>query len=135
MKTSNLIVALVFVSVTVALGACGRAREAHVTQARIDIQIIVSALNAYNLDNDMYPTTEQGLTALVSKPTTPPVPPHWHQYLSKVPVDPWGHDYKYQYPGIHGSSYEVWSDGPPGASPGQEIGSWNINEDSQGNNG
>ena len=113
--------------------------RARTTRAKSDIQAIVSALSMYKLDNYTYPTTEQGLQALVTKPTTQPVPPNWHQYLSKVPKDPWGQPYKYLYPGTHGEPFDVWTDGPPGADNGNGgtdnanvIGNWNIDEDSSG---
>ncbi len=109
--------------------------KARVTRAHADIQSIVSALNMYKLDNYTYPTTDQGLQALVHKPTTPPVPPNWHQYLSKVPTDPWGKPYKYLYPGTHGEPFDVWTDGPPGSSSNDKIGNWTSEQGSSGNNG
>lgn len=108
----------------------GAPEKARITRARVDIKNIESALNLYKLDNYTYPTTEQGLKALVQKPTTQPVPPNWHQYLDRVPKDPWGKPYKYLYPGTHGESFDVWTDGPPGASSNQVIGNWNSDEDS-----
>jgi len=108
--------------------------KARRTRARADIQAIDSALNMYKLDNYTYPTTDQGLKALVTKPTTQPVPPNWHQYLPKVPKDPWGKPYKYLYPGTHGGdAFDVWTDGPPGSGQGHEIGNWNLDEDNSGN--
>ena len=112
------------------MSAPDKARD---TRARADIQGIVSALNMYKLDNYTYPTTEQGLKALVQKPTTDPVPQNWHQQLSKVPKDPWGHPYKYVYPGSHGEPFDVWTDGPPGSGNKGKIGNWNIDEDNSNN--
>jgi len=109
--------------------------KARKTRARADIQAIVSALNMYKLDNYTYPTTEQGLQALVKKPTTQPVPPNWHQYLPKVPKDPWGQPYKYLYPGTHNDDFDVWTDGPPGSDSGRQIGNWNLDENDSGGNG
>lgn len=108
--------------------------RARVTRAKADIQAITSALNLYKLDNYTYPTTQQGLKALVEKPDTPPVPPNWHQYLSKVPKDPWGQPYKYLFPGTHSEPFDVWTDGPPGASSDQSktIGNWNADEQNSG---
>ncbi|HEX5314859.1 MAG TPA: type II secretion system major pseudopilin GspG [Gammaproteobacteria bacterium] len=111
--------------------------KARVTRAKTDIQAVVSALSMYKLDNYTYPTTEQGLAALVTKPASPPVPPNWHQYLSKIPKDPWGQPYKYLFPGTHGEPFDVWTDGPPSNNPGvtdpsAQIGNWNIDEDSSG---
>lgn len=111
----------------------GAPERARVTRAKVDIRNIESALNLYKLDNYTYPTTEQGLKALVHKPSTQPVPPNWHQYLDSVPQDPWGKPYKYLYPGIHGDAFDVWTDGPPGAKSGQVIGNWNIGNQGSGN--
>ena len=106
--------------------------KARYARARSDIQGIVSALNMYKLDNYTYPTTEQGLKALVQKPSTQPVPHNWHQYLSKIPKDPWGQPYKYVYPGTHGEPFDVWTDGPPGSNGKHQIGNWNLDEDNSG---
>ena len=75
----------------------GRPDEARVTAARIDIQRIANALELYRLDNGYYPSTEQGLQALVSKPSGYPEPRRWNQdgYLKKTPVDPWDEPYLY----------------------------------------
>lgn len=100
--------------------------EARITKAQADIRSIVAALEMYKLDNYVYPTTAQGLRALVVKPTQSPAPPHWHHYLNQVPIDPWGHPYKYLYPGIHGT-FDVWTDGPPSSSGKKHvIGNWNL---------
>src|SRR5487761_2080838 len=69
--------------------------EARIVKAKQDIRAIQSALEMYKLDNYVYPTTDQGLTALVQKPSTDPVPPHWKQYLDRLPIDPWDHPYQY----------------------------------------
>src|SRR3990172_37193 len=81
----------------------GRPEEAKRTKAQIDIKSIEEALNLYKLDNGVYPTTEQGLEALVKKPDTPPLPLKWKDggYLSRVPQDPWGRPYRYLCPGEH----------------------------------
>ncbi len=114
--------------------------RARVTRAKTDIQSIVSALQMYKLDNFIYPTTQQGLQALVAKPDTSPIPPNWHQYLSKIPRDPWGHPYKYLYPGTHGESFDVWTDGPADNASGginnpHVIGNWTIGGTGSSNNG
>jgi general secretion pathway protein G len=99
--------------------------EARITKAEADIRSIDAALEMYKLDNYRYPTTNQGLAALVRKPTTSPVPHHWHRYLNHVPIDPWGHPYKYIHPGIHGGlPFNVWTDGPPGHH--HVIGNWTL---------
>ena len=103
--------------------------EARVVKAKQDIRAIQSALEMYRLDNYVYPTTDQGLDALVQKPNTNPVPPHWKQYLDRLPVDPWGHPYQYLNPGVHGA-IDIWSygaDGQPGGSGvNADVGSWNL---------
>lgn len=103
--------------------------EARITAARTDMASIVQALNLYKLDNHRYPSTEQGLQALVSKPTISPVPENWkgNGYLERMPKDPWGHPYQYLQPGLHGD-IDVMSFGADGESGGEgsdaDIGSW-----------
>jgi len=102
----------------------GRAR---VVRARQDIASIVAALNIYKLDNFIYPSTEQGLEALVTKPSGQPDAPNWTQRLDRVPKDPWGHPYQYQHPGQHGE-IDVYSYGADGKAGGEgeaaDIGNW-----------
>ncbi|MDE2273801.1 MAG: type II secretion system major pseudopilin GspG [Gammaproteobacteria bacterium] len=109
--------------------------EARVVKAKQDIRAIQSALEMYKLDNFVYPTTDQGLQALVTKPTTDPVPPHWKQYLDRLPIDPWDHPYQYLNPGVHGP-IDIWSYGPKGPSGGSSdagaIGNWNLEGSSTG---
>ncbi len=112
------------------MSAPGKARN---TRAQADIQGIISALNMYKLDNYTYPTTEQGLRALVAKPSVEPVPHNWHQYLSKMPKDPWGKPYHYVYPGAHNEAFDVWTDGPPGSQGKHKIGNWNSDENNSDN--
>ncbi len=82
----------------------GRPDQARVTVARTDLRTISAALKVYRLDNGDYPTTNQGLAALVDRPTTPPVANNWSEegYLPEVPVDPWGAAYVYESPGRDG---------------------------------
>lgn len=107
----------------------GRPDEARVIAAKQDIASTMQALKLYKLDNQRYPTTEQGLQALVSKPTTPPVPTNWKTsgYLDKLPTDPWGNPYQYLFPGVR-SELDVFSFGVDGAAGGEgndaDIGSW-----------
>jgi general secretion pathway protein G len=109
----------------------GRADEARVSAARQDIASLVQALKLYKLDNLRYPTTEQGLQALVSKPSIAPLPPNWkgNGYIEKLPKDPWGAPYQYLSPGIHGE-IDVMSLGADSAAGGEgndaDIGSWDI---------
>ncbi|HEY1057175.1 MAG TPA: type II secretion system major pseudopilin GspG [Limnobacter sp.] len=109
----------------------GRPDEARVVAARQDIASIMQALNLYRLDNSRYPTTEQGLQALVQKPTTEPQPNNYKQggYLSKVPNDPWGNPYQFLSPGLKGE-VDVMSFGADGKAGGEgvnaDIGSWSL---------
>jgi general secretion pathway protein G len=108
-----------------------RPDEARITAARQDIGSIVQALKLYKLDNMRYPTTEQGLMALVKKPASAPVPPNWkgNGYLEKLPKDPWGNAYQYLQPGLHGE-IDIISLGADGAAGGEgsdaDIGSWEL---------
>ena len=108
-----------------------RPDEARVIAAKQDIASLMQALKLYRLDNQRYPTTEQGLQALLVKPTTTPVPPNWKQggYIERLPKDPWGHVYQYLYPGVQGE-IDVFSYGADGAPGGEgndaDIGSWNL---------
>ncbi len=110
--------------------------EARIVKAKQDIRAIQSALEMYKLDNYAYPTTDQGLQALVQKPSTDPVPPHWKQYLDRMPIDPWGHPYQYLNPGVHGQ-IDIWSYGPKGPSSGTSsstvIGNWNLDDNGSNN--
>lgn len=105
-----------------------RPGEARVTRARQDIQGIVTALSLYKLDNFVYPTTEQGLDALVSKPSGQPEAPNWKgPYLERVAKDPWGKPYMYQQPGQHGEFdiYSYGADGKPGGDgEAADVGNW-----------
>ncbi len=109
----------------------GRPDEARVIASKQDIASILQALKLYKLDNQRYPTTEQSLQALVTKPSSPPIPSNWKTsgYLEKLPKDPWGNPYQYLYPGVHGE-LDVFSFGADGAAGGEDndadIGSWAI---------
>lgn len=103
--------------------------EARVARAKADIQAIVTSLNTYKLDNFAYPATEQGLEALVSKPSGAPEAPNWRKggYLDGVPKDPWGRNYLYLHPGAHGDM-DVYTLGADGKTGGEgetaDIGNW-----------
>jgi general secretion pathway protein G len=105
----------------------GRADDARVTAARTDVGNLVQALKLYKLDNQRFPTAEQGLQALVTKPSAEPVPINWKSYLDKLPADPWGRPYQYLNPGLKGE-IDVMSWGADGQSGGEgvnaDIGSW-----------
>jgi general secretion pathway protein G len=108
-----------------------RPDEARVIAARSDIAALLAALKLYRLDNQRYPTSEQGLAALTARPTQPPVPPNWkpNGYLERLPKDPWGHPYQYLNPGLRGEIdvYSFGADGQPGGSGiDTDIGSWDL---------
>ncbi|ADU98565.1 type II secretion system major pseudopilin GspG [Alicycliphilus denitrificans] len=126
----ELMVVLVIIGVLAALivpNVLDRADDARVTAARTDIANLSQALKLYRLDNQRYPTAEQGLQALIARPATAPVPNNWRPYLEKLPNDPWGHPYQYLNPGIKGE-VDVMSFGADGQSGGEgknaDIGSW-----------
>ncbi|WP_422126627.1 type II secretion system major pseudopilin GspG [Thioalkalivibrio sulfidiphilus] len=109
-----------------------RPDEARIAKARNDIRTLEQALNLYRLDNFRYPTTEQGLRALVERPTTSPEPRNWRAggYMDRLPMDPWGNPYEYAHPGRHGDVdiYSLGADGRPGGDGADaDIGNWNIN--------
>jgi general secretion pathway protein G len=95
-----------------------RPDEARVVAARADIAGITQALKLYRLDNGIYPTTEQGLHALVKLPSSAPPPLNWKRggYLDRTPKDPWGREYQYLYPGLRGEIdvFSLAADGQPG---------------------
>ncbi|MFN7834636.1 MAG: type II secretion system major pseudopilin GspG [Burkholderiaceae bacterium] len=109
----------------------GRPDEARAVAAKQDIGSIMQALKLYRLDNSRYPTTEQGLNALVVKPSSEPVPGNWKAggYLEKLPKDPWGQRYQYISPGIKGE-IDVFSFGADtkagGTGTDADIGSWDL---------
>lgn len=91
----------------------GRVDEARIEATKVQMKAIKDALEQYKLDNGFYPNTEQGLKALVEKPTTPPIPQRWRQYLDKLPKDAWDRDFVYMSPGV-GRPFELRSMGPDG---------------------
>lgn len=91
----------------------GRVDEAKIETTKIQMKAIKDALEQYKLDNGIYPTTEQGIRALFEKPTIPPVPARWRQYLDKFPQDAWGRDFLYLSPGIN-RPFELRSVGADG---------------------
>ena len=108
-----------------------RPDEARVIAAKNDIAAIMQALKLYRLDNQRYPTAEQGLAALVARPTQPPAPANWkpNGYLERLPTDPWGHAYQYLNPGLRGEVdvFSLGADGQPGGSnTDADVGSWDL---------
>lgn len=108
-----------------------RPDEARVIAAQQDIRTIVQALKLYRLDNMRYPSTEQGLEALVKPPTVPPLAPNWKTggYLERMPKDPWGNAYQYLNPGLRGE-IDVFSFGADAVAGGEgfdaDVGSWGL---------
>ena len=106
-----------------------RPDQARAARARQDIMVLENALRLYRLDNITYPTTAQGLRALVERPTMEPAPANWANggYVNRLPKDPWGRDYLYLAPGLH-SEFDVFCYGADGAPGGTgkdaDIGNW-----------
>ena len=126
----ELMVVMAIIGVLAALivpNVLGRADDARITAARTDVGNLMQALKLYKLDNQRFPTTEQGLNALILKPTTEPVPGNWKPYLDKLPSDPWGRPYQYLNPGLKGE-VDVLSFGADGQAGGEgnnaDLGSW-----------
>jgi general secretion pathway protein G len=106
-----------------------RPDAARITKAKADIRALEAALNLYRLDNFVYPSTDQGLQALVSKPTDGPELRNWKQYLDRLPKDPWGNDYQYLAPGAKGEIdiLTFGADGQPGGDAvNADIGNWEL---------
>ncbi|UDF37244.1 UNVERIFIED_ORG: type II secretion system major pseudopilin GspG [Shinella sp. XGS7] len=126
----ELLVVLVIIGVLAALvvpNVLDRADDARVTAARTDVNNLMQALKLYKLDNQRFPSAEQGLEALVRKPSSGPIPPNWKPYVEKLPNDPWGRPYQYANPGVKGEIdvYSLGADGRPGGEgKDADIGSW-----------
>ncbi len=126
----ELMVVLVIIGVLAALivpNVLERADDARATAAKTDVNNVMQALKLYKLDNQNYPTSEQGLQALVVRPSSGPAAPNWKSYLEKLPNDPWSRPYQYLNPGIKGA-IDVMSFGADGQAGGEgkdaDIGSW-----------
>ena len=125
------VVILGILAVLVVPKIINRPDEARVIAAKQDIASLMQALKLYRLDNQRYPATEQGLQALVTRPTSAPVAPNWKAggYLDRLPKDPWGNPFQYLNPGLHGE-IDISSLGADGALGGEgndaDIGSWTL---------
>ncbi|MBK5915358.1 type II secretion system major pseudopilin GspG [Rhodocyclus purpureus] len=123
------IVILAILAALIVPKVMSRPDEARVVAARQDISSLMQALKLYKLDNRRYPTNEQGLQALVTKPTIVPIPENWQSYIEKLPKDPWGSPYQYVQPGLRGE-VDVMSYGADGQAGGTgfdaDIGSWDL---------
>ena len=126
----ELMLVVVIISALVAMVAprlAGRSEEARRSVAEADIKGNLSlALKLYEVDNGRYPTTEQGLGALLDKPASPPTPKNWKgPYLEQEPLDPWKRPYHYRYPGDHPPrDYDLYSFGPDGVQGEDDITNW-----------
>lgn len=109
-----------------------RPEQARIVKVKQDILAIQSGLDLYKLDNGFYPSTDQGLEALVKKPSSTPIPSNWKSdgYLEEVPVDPWGETYQYA---NEEGKVKIYSFGPQGKDGSNPIGNWNMN--TAGNSG
>ena len=122
----EMIVVLAIIALIAALivpNIIGRPDQARVTVARTDLRSISAALKMYRLDNGDYPTTAQGLAALVTKPGGEPAPANWSPggYLAALPVDPWGNPYVYRNPGEGGGEFDLLSTGKDGKPGGDGL--------------
>lgn len=128
----EIMLVVIIIGVLVAMvvpNIAGRSEQAKTTAARTDIESNLStAIDLYHMDNSGFPSTDQGLTALVSEPTTTPAPTNWNgPYLKKkkVPKDPWGRPYVYISPGVHNKeSYDLSSLGADGIESKDDITNW-----------
>ena len=126
----ELMVVLVIIGVLAALivpNVLDRADDARATAARTDVNNLMQALKLYRLDNQRYPTAEQGLQALLVRPTAGPAAPNWKPYVEKLPKDPWGQPYQYLNPGVKGEIdvFSFGADGQPGGEgKNAAVGSW-----------
>ncbi len=124
------VVILGILAALVAPNVISRIDDAQINRAKQDIRAVESALHLYRLDNFKYPSTDQGLDALVTQPADPSIR-NWRQggYLDKLPMDPWGAPYQYLYPGQNGE-FDVFTLGadqqPGGEGINSDIGNWNI---------
>lgn len=132
----ELMVVIVILGILAAIIApkiIGRTDEAKVTEAKVQIKNLETALKLYKLDSGAYPSTEQGLEALVQRPSAGAIPRNWREggYLEKkkVPSDPWGNPFVYASPGLHGD-YDIISYGADGVAGGEgynrDIESWSV---------
>jgi len=126
------VVILGILAVLVAPNVISRIDDARIAKAKQDIRAYETALNLYRMDNFRYPTTDQGLEALVQRPNDPNLR-NWKQggYIDSLRKDPWGNDYLYVYPGTRGKEFDLYTMGADGQPGGEEvsadIGNWDLN--------
>ena len=127
------VVIIGLLSAMVVPAVINQVERARAVKAKHDIQSLETALNMFKLDNSRYPTTDQGLAALVQQPTDPSIR-HWRPggYLDQVSKDPWGAEYRYENPGTHGKEYDLYTLGadeqPGGEGADADIGNWNVTD-------
>lgn len=130
----EILVVIVIMGVLAAMivpNVIGRTHDARVAAAKQDVVSLSQALAMYKLDNARLPSAEQGLKALVEKPTSSPLPNNWRTggYIPRLPNDPWGNPYQYANPGLRGE-FDVFSFGADGKSGGEgegtDLGTWNL---------
>ena len=121
------IVILGILAAVVVPNIMSRPDEARIAKAKQDIRALSTAVDLYKLDNYSYPTTDQGIEALATKPTSAPEPKNYRKegYLKKVPMDPWQNPYQYLSPGEHGQ-VDIYSLGPDQTPSDDDIGSWDL---------
>lgn len=116
----------------IAVNVVGRQKKANVQLTKTQISNLLNAFDQYKLDNNSYPSTEQGLDALVSKPSAGKVPKNYPEdgYMKKVPKDAWGNALNYASPGSHGQEVEIWSNGPDEQDEtDDDVKSWELEEE------
>jgi len=126
----EIMVVVVIIGILVAAVApkiLSRPEQARIAKAKLDISSLENAFEMYKADNYQYPSTDQGIEALVNKPSGSPQPRNYNKggYIKKLPKDPWGKEYAYLNPGIHGE-IDIYSFGPDQQPSDDDIGNWNI---------
>ena len=123
------VVILGLLAVMVLPNLVGREDQARISKTKQDINSLESNLDLYRLDNFNYPSTEQGLDALLNKPSGTPEPKRYKEggYIKRLPKDPWGNDYQYLNPGSHGA-IDIYSFGPDQIPSDDDIGNWNLDQ-------
>ncbi len=121
------IVILGILAAVVVPNIMSRPAEARIAKTKQDIRALSTAFDLYRLDNYTYPTTDQGIEALATKPTSPPIPKHYREkgYIKRVPRDPWENPYQYLNPGEHGP-IDIYSLGPDQTPSDDDIGNWTL---------
>lgn len=131
MELLVVVMILGILATVVVVNVMDRPDEARIAKAKQDVRALMTALNLYKLDNYAYPSTEQGLEALVNRPSGRPEAPNWKEggYIESLPADPWNREYLYLNPGSHAQVdvYTLGADGEPGGDGvNADIGNWNL---------